>query len=291
MLTFLVSAAPAAAHRNLEFTETGARSGDVVHFSITGLDGAVTYELTADDRKIVEGAGIDDVSGAFTMPDLGSSARAVKVEAEIRESGKRKKVKEKLDYLGAALPVPKTPPVSKTPPAPDPAPAPPVVVPPSVASPEPVSTPTAVQGASSVTALTQPSSSAKPHKSSRKPSVERTGHVVRHEAPRHVQSRRERLGTGGASWHHRVRRSHARTAPLFDGVPEAGAGSTTQPTGTSSLNAIAPRTLSAATDTPSGADGSAFFVIVVPALLALLSFALAGTVVVRRRRLASRLAP
>ena len=92
----------AAAHTDLSFVLTGpetqARAGDPVHFSITGAQKLVSYELEVADTEVLEGSA---VSGQFTMPDLGEAARVVTVEAELRGPGKKKTtVKRKLMYLG-----------------------------------------------------------------------------------------------------------------------------------------------------------------------------------------------
>ena len=82
---------------------------------------------------------------------------------------------------------------------------------------------------------------------------------------------------------HRTKRRAARTAPLFDGIRESGSGprSAAQADGPGflSMNAIAPPTsvLSAAR-----ADGLNAAVIV-PALLALVALAIAGTALLRKQ--------
>ena len=83
----------------------------------------MTYDVEVADRDVVEGEGDGDsgpVSGQFTMPDLGGSAKSVTVEAVIRDDGDDKTtVKRKLQYLGPAIKVEPTP----APPAPVAAPA------------------------------------------------------------------------------------------------------------------------------------------------------------------------
>ena len=80
-----------------------AAAGDVVHFSVSDIDEDETYVLEIGDRRLAEGSGTDaeEVSGQFTMPDLGGGERKVTVEAEIGERGRdTTTVKRKLRYLG-----------------------------------------------------------------------------------------------------------------------------------------------------------------------------------------------
>ena len=80
----------------------------MVHFSISDIDEDETYVLEIGDRRLAEGSGTDaeEVSGQFTMPDLGGGERTVTVEAEIGERGDMTTVKRKLRYLGAPAPAP-----------------------------------------------------------------------------------------------------------------------------------------------------------------------------------------
>ena len=102
-LIFLMSAAVAHADPTFVLAESQARAGDSVHFTITGADDHVTYEVEVADRDVLEGEADGDggvVAGQFTMPDLGSAAKSVQVEAEIREDDDKTTVKRKLQYLG-----------------------------------------------------------------------------------------------------------------------------------------------------------------------------------------------
>ena len=105
----------------------------------------------------------------------------------------------------------------------------------------------------------------------------------RNSAARPERRERDRAGK-------RSRRSILlpRTAPLFDGVPEPGAGkSADEDGGFLGLNAIAPRdvAIGAARAVTGGGTQSA---VLVPALVAVVGGALAAAALIRRRRLASR---
>jgi hypothetical protein len=278
----LLSASAAHARPNFELTEPGARAGDPVHFSISGGDGTVTYELEIDDTDVLEGTGSGVVSGTFTVPDLGQKVRTVTVEAEIRAADKRKKVKRKLEYLGSALPV-------AGPPAPVLSPAVPAAAPPAASSPEPIHLPNAVAGASPTPRVT-PRSSPRPRQSRRRHGVEQPRHVGRgHKRHRRAHRARDRRHHDAASRKGRPRHPAPRTAPLFDGIPEPGAGDRRgDGGGVFSLNAIAPRrAVLAATHVRPGDSGGLDAALVVPALLGLAGLALAGTAALRRRHLAS----
>ena len=137
-LVLLVGAAPAHAGPGLHLGESEARAGQVVHFSISDVDEEEAYVIQIGDRTVAGGNGTqsEQVSGQFTMPDLGGGERKVTLEAEIRDEDDRKTVKRKLRYLGGpapALTVADTPPV--TPPAPAPAALPPAAPAPAPAQP------------------------------------------------------------------------------------------------------------------------------------------------------------
>jgi hypothetical protein len=277
-----MSAAGAHARPNLELTEPGARAGDPVHFSISGADGAVAYELEIDDTDVLEGTGSGVVTGTFTVPDLGEDVRTVTVEAEIRAADKRKKVKRKLEYLGSTLHV-------AGPPVPGPSPAVPAAAPPAASSPEPIYLPSAVAGASPATKVT-PRSSPRPRQSRRRHGIEPARHVGRRDKRRRGAHRaRGRRHQDAATSKGRRKRPAPRTAPLFDGIPEPGTGHRRdEGGGVFSLNAIAPRAaVLAATRVRPGDSGGLDAALVVPALLGLAGLALAGTAALRRRQLAS----
>ncbi len=280
-LFFLLSAAAAHARPSFELEEPAGRAGDVVHFSISGAEGPVTYELEIGDEDVVEGAGGGGaVSGAFSVPDLGDAARTVTVEAEIRESGKRKKVKRRLEYLGPALPVT----VPLGPAVPSPAP---VVVPETAPSPEPTYSPKAADGTSPAPAVT-PLSSHRPRQSRERSAIEPLRHVGRSgDRRRRAHRSRGRRKRDGATKRSRSKRLIPRTAPLFDGIPEPGWRSRSGD-GDAFVGPIAPRAaVLAAAATRPGDGAGANAAVVVPALLGLGALTLLGAAVLRRRRLDS----
>jgi hypothetical protein len=281
-----LSAAPAFAQPGFELVETSARAGDLVHFSISGVEGPVSYELEIDDEEVVEGSGAGSVAGVFSAPDLGDAARTVKVEAEIRASGKRKKVKRKLEYLGAALPVASPPAASSAPPTP--------VAP--VAVPEAAPSPTNAASAPSALVGPVPAAATKPRTNHRAPRQSDRRRAARHR--RQVKEtgkshRRSRRGGGrrdreGATGKTRSKRPLPLTAPLFDGVPEPGAGELSGGVGALAATALAPPSAAErAKRTVLGEDGGLNVAFALPALLGAAAIVLAGSAAIRRRRLAS----
>jgi hypothetical protein len=264
--------AVAQAKPSLELTETGARTGDLVHFSISGLDGGVTYRLEVDDTEVLEDTGAGVVSGTFTMPDLGDPGRTVTVEAEIRGSGRLKKLQQDLEYLGPALPVTDAP-------APAPGPAAPAV---PEDAPPPVYSPSVVEKTSPASAVT-PRSSHGRRRSRGRHGVKRPRHV-----PRSGEHRR-RVHRGRDRRHHRVGVRKARSNHATAGA-SSPAGSVAEPARPVQHPPLEPTTPGPALLVPPGAgriDGG-HAALVVPGLLGLAALVLAGTVVMRRRRLASR---
>ena len=280
----MAGAAPAYAGADLRLIEPEARSGDAVHFLLQDVDEDETYVIEVGDRKVAEGRGseAEEVSGQFAMPELGGAHRKVTVEAEIAEPGERRKtVKRKIQYLGAAAPIAEAP-------APPPAPAPAAVPQPAPAlEPAHLLPPGEVPGAELPSG--QPSQ-ARSTPRSRRPSRE-----AREQQTTARQTARRRSANGGhrsrtrrpASKRPRTKRPAPRTAPLFDGVPESGFRSGGGPTGGigfSGLSAIVPPT-AALTAAPGSGDGGALgAAVLVPALLGLAALLLAGTALVRARR-------
>jgi hypothetical protein len=278
----LLSATAADAHPSFEITAPSARAGDLVNFSISGVEGRVTYALQVGDKHILDGTGGGDaagdvISGTFTFPDLGAAVRSITVEAEIQGADKRKKGKRKLEYLGPA-------PRPTGPPAPAPPPPLPAVAPQPTQSQQPIHSPNRTDQASPPPAVTPPSSRG-PRQSGERRAI---------ESPRHAARSGERRGRAHRGRVHadrdvrtgntRSKRPPPRTAPLFDGVPEPGAGAYADDgDGISGPNGTARR---AAVVAPTGArlgDGGVNAAVVVPALLGLAALALAGTAVFRRR--------
>ena len=297
---FLTSVGAAYAHPDFALVETEARAGDTVHFSITGANGPVTFELEIGHHDVVEdavGAG-KVVLGEFVLPHLGDSPKTVTVEAEMRDSRHKKTVKRKLRYLGPALPAARPPPPAPAPqpvaraPAPAPAPA----APPAAPDPDPVARPP-----SSAPAAPAPAEPAHAQQRTATP-VSRTRKVRRRarrgrkqtKTPRKVQARRYTTNSAGVSRGKsprrkaRAQRSRARTAPLFDGVPERGPGNGAAGKGSAyaSLNAITPAAavLVPRADLPAGDHGGIGAAVIVPGLMGVAALALAGTALQRRRR-------
>lgn len=265
---------PAYAGPGLRLTPEAA-AGDVVHFSVSDIDEDETYVLEIGDRRLAEGSGTDaeEVSGQFTMPDLGGGERKVTVEAEIGERGDTTTVKRKLRYLGAPTPAPA---IAVPPPAP-PAPVPAALTPAAVA-PAPMQTSTAPDAPA-------PPATVDRTRPKRTPRQARKGRTTER---RRVASRRKASAVKRArKTKSKRKRELARTAPLFDGVPESSSGSAApgRPTESSGLNAIAPPAAAlarAATDT--GADAGPAAAVIVPALLGIAGIALVGTAALRSRR-------
>jgi hypothetical protein len=271
-LTFLLSVSTAHAKPAFGLTESSARAGDLVHFTISGVDGGVTYALEVDDTEVVEGTGDGGVSGTFTVPDLGDAVRTVTVDAKIRGSGRRKSLQSELEYLGSALPL--------TGPLPAPPPAVPVVsqeVPPS----EPSYSPDAIERTSPAPAVTRRSSHRR-RESRKRHAIEPARHVARSgERRRRAHRRRDRRHHGAAARKTRSKRAAEPATPLSDGVPVPG-GPAQRP----GAEPLAPSPALVAMGARAGdAGGTA---VMVPALLGLGALALAGTAVLRRRRLVSR---
>jgi hypothetical protein len=102
-----MSVGVAQADPGFVLAESQVRAGDAVHFSITGGEDDVTYEIEVGGVDVLAGSGHDGAaSGAFTMPDFGSSAKSVNVEADIKDDDDKTEVKRTLQYLGHAVPPP-----------------------------------------------------------------------------------------------------------------------------------------------------------------------------------------
>jgi hypothetical protein len=283
-LFFVTSVGVARADPGFTLVEAEARAGDLVHFSITGAHGPVTYELEIGDHDVVEdavGAG-SVIVGEFTLPHLGDSGKTVTVEADIRERHDRTKVKRKLRYLGAALPPTRAAPPPQA--APEPAAEPPAL--PAAAAPAPANPPSAAPPPPPAGAAQDSADPATRARTVRRRSARRGRQGG-------VRSRGSRPARGGKPDRRSPRRKSrkkkrgARTAPLFDGVPEPGAGNylSGRSGGHASVNAIAPpaATLVAARTAPG--DGGLSAAVLVPGLMGVAALMLTGIAVHRRRRL------
>jgi hypothetical protein len=264
-LTFLLSSATAHAKPTFGLTETSARAGDLVHFTIAGVDGSMSYALEVDGTQVLDGTSDGGVSGTFTVPDLGDESWTVTVDAKIRGAGKRKNLQSELQYLGSALPV-------TDPPAQAPAPAVPVV-PQAAPSPQQIYSPDAVDGTSPAPAV-KPRSRHRRRHTRKRHAIEVPRRVVARSGERRRRAHRRpaRRKHDAAARKARSKRAARRTAPLFDGIPVPGGG-------------LAPRPALLVATT---GGRPAHTAIVVPTMLGLAAIALAGTALLRRRRLASR---
>ena len=284
-----MSGGVAHAHPSFAVAEQQARAGDTVHFSIAGARSRVNYEIEVADRDVVQGSAAGDlISGEFTMPALGESARTVKVEAEMRESGKKTKAKPKIEYLGLALP-PSEPAPAEEPPA-------------TVALPNAVLAPASPAPASAHESAPAPAAAPKSAGTPVSPAravrrgprrARRTGARRRTvERPRRAEAKTRKAHRQRSSRKTRsTRRPHARTAPLFDGVPEPGAGGfhSQGGEGFSALNAILPPTVTVAGATADRAAGAELPVaLLIPGLLGLAALTLTATALRRRRTLRRR---
>ena len=285
-LSFLIGGGVAHAHPSFAVVEQHARAGDTVHFSIAGAKSRVDYEIEVHDREVLEGSAAGNlITGEFTMPALGEDARTVKIEAELRQSGKKTKSKPKIEYLGLALPATEAAP-AEGPPVPvalpnavlAPASTPAAATPPSPAAVTPKASGTPASPARAV----RRGRSETGRKSAKRNRVERRGRVERQgrKAAHRKQARRGK----------RSRRPPARTAPLFDGVPEPGSGGfrASDGDGFAAINAIVPPTTVADAAATRAAGAALPLAVLVPGLLGLAALTLTATALHRRRALRRR---
>jgi hypothetical protein len=279
VLSLFPSAAVAHARPSFTLTETSAHAGGVVHFSITGLSGNVAFEFEVGDEQVVDGTANGDVSGAFTVPDLGDEEKTVTVEAEIKAAGK-KKFKRKLEYLGPSQPV-EDPPRESPAPVQAPALTPPDVAPQAAPSPGPSSGSIHLPGATGGTSpplAVAPRSGGRPHKSGRR--HEHAQEVARSDR-RRSKGRSDRGHHTGGTRGRRSRHLLPRTAPLFDGVPEPGYGDD------QGGDSKSPHKDLTATSAHPGDGFGLNAAILVPALLIVTGLVLVVAALLRRRRLSS----
>jgi hypothetical protein len=275
-----MSAAVAQADPTFVLAESQARAGDTVHFTITGADDRVTYELEVADRDVLKGAADADggvVAGQFTMPDLGDTAKSVQVEAELREDDDKTTVKRKLQYLGHAQPVTVVP-------------AAPAQVTAPAASPQPVQEPAREHTPGAAKAPAEPGAGARRAKRKRRQARERRAARRRDTTSEQSGSRSKQQSRRDAhdSQAKTKRRKGAapRTAPLFDGVPESQTGGYAAPDDGESAKAPQRKPPAAVVTSPLAGEqaNEPAAAILVPGLLGLAGFILAGTVFLRKRR-------
>jgi hypothetical protein len=251
-------------------SESQVRAGDTVHFSISGAEGRVTYEIEVADRDVLKGAGDDGAaSGQFTMPDFGATAKQLKVEADIRDSDDETEVKRTLQYLGAALPPPAAaPPPQVAPTVPQQAAAAPAFSP-AFAAPAPPAAKAPVA---------KHRSKGKARKHTRK----------RRRAKRHrpaMRRDREHKREAPVKTRKRARPPAPRTAPLFDGVPESGSERYSPDDEQTSQPKKNPAHASVFGNAAAGRGSTEpATAILIPGLMGLGGFLLAAAVVVRQRR-------
>src|SRR5947208_669071 len=83
-VSMLLVAPAYAADPTLHLSKSQAASGDKVPFTISNTGAGASYTLKIGDQEVKTGT--DDGTGIkddFTMPDLGSNARTVSVEADV----------------------------------------------------------------------------------------------------------------------------------------------------------------------------------------------------------------
>ena len=273
-LILTMSAGVAHADPGFVIAESQVRAGDTVHFSITGGEGRVTYEIEVGDRDVTKGSGEHGAaSGQFTIPDFGSTAKTLKVEADIRDSDDETEVNRKLQYLGAALPAPAPAAAPQTAPA----------VPQQIAAAPATSPAPAAAAPTAEVPKAKHRSKSTPRKHSRKRHKVKRRKVKRHRAV----SRRNREHTREApvKAKRRARRPAPRTAPLFDGVPEPGSENySPEDQESSEPKKRAARTPVFASTVASRANGEPAVAIILPGLLGLAGLMLTAATVARRRR-------
>ncbi len=281
-LIFSMSVGVAHADPTFVLVESQAHAGQAVHFTISGAEDEVTYELEVAGRDVLEGEADGDagvIAGQFTMPDLGGSVKSVQVEAEIRDDGDDETtVKRKLQYLG---------------PAPAVSAAPTTTAPAQLAAPG--ATPESAPAQSPAATTTTPSkpAAAVERRSKRKRRQARERRAVKRRddtsKQRRSRSNRQSRRDKRASRAKPKRRTGdaPRTAPLFDGVPESQTGGySAADDARSQGKQLSVKPPAAVLATPVAAEGSGQHAtaILVPGLLALAAFILLGATLLRKRR-------
>jgi hypothetical protein len=267
MLLLLLCASTAHARPSFELGTFSARAGDVVHFSISNVDGwGVAYHLELDGEDLLDGRFNSSATGTFTMPDLGAEPMTLNLSAWLWWSDSRTRVNRTLEYRGPALP----------PPPPAPAPA--------TSAPAPAATPSPQDGHAPAPAGKAPSSAPKPKATAETRPRAHTAPGTNRRVAARAERRRGRTQRTRDDKRRRAARKHRGSAP-----PVRGAGPFLN--GFEGPGAAGPGAGSgAAADDPDvtlasrSADGWNA-AIVVPAVLTAVALALAGTAALRRRRL------
>jgi hypothetical protein len=279
LVFLLLGAGVAHARPQLDVTELEARAGEPVHFSVSGAEGLVEYELEVVDREVLEGEAVGNpILGQFTMPDLGDEARSVKLEAHIEQLGKTTKVKRKIRYAGPAA-------AASAPGAAPPAAAPEAIAPAPLAPAQPAAVQVPLAPAGAEPAARKIVATQRARRRPRQAAARRTSE--QQPASRAVERKRRTASPVEKSKPRR--RNLARTAPLFDGVPESpdGPAAGNEASGFHALNALLPPAGASISPPGAGGNGGLSAAVLIPGLLALAALMLAGTTVARRRRLAA----
>lgn len=270
-----MSAGVAHADPDVFLTQSQAYAGEAISFSIGDIDDRVKYEVEVADRDVLKGeADADDgvtISAQFTMPDLGPSSKSVTVEIEARDDDGTTTLKRKLQYLGHA------PAAVEAPPAP------------AAAAPAPSPAPAAAPAPGPAPAANSAPKGGKRAGSDRK--QRKRGHTRKRRASKRIhesaagRQHKARPVREEADKPQRKKRQRARAAPLFDGVPESDTGGAqVGDDGLSKARRAKPPAAVAVTPVASK-DGEPAVAILVPGVLALAGFLLAGATLLRRRRL------
>ena len=279
MLITLLSAGSAHARPTFELVDQSARAGDVVHFRISGVDGwGVAYHLEIDGDDLLDGRSKTPLTGTFTMPDRGEDARSTVVVAALWWSNTNGRVTRNLQYLGPAL--------HADPPASSPEPTAPAAVPQAAPSPQPGYSPQPAAGSPLSKAVSRKPHHGRRHKPKRH-ATETQGsgrsHGERHRRQHGALDRRNRRA---AAKQRRSKHRARRATRFFNGYAEPGGQVQPGDRNESVAPKPAPRTvvLARRRSLDDGVDAS----VMVPAVMTLAALTLAGTALLRRRRLASR---
>ncbi len=274
----MLSGAVAHARPSFELTDSTARAGDAVHFSISGVEGwGVAYHLEVGGEDALDGRDRNAVAGTFTMPDLGDGERSVVVDVQLWWADNQRKEKRRLEYLGPALPVADVPAPISTVTSGEPQAAPP---------PEASSPAQALHG--SAPAPTAGSPSHRRPRQSRKRQATGPRHAERAGERRRAAPRgRNRAKRDGTARKRRAKRLGRGYKGFFHGYAEPRTKGRPSGDGLLALNAMSPYTAAFAVTGARAGDG-VNAAVAVPALLGLAGLTLAGTAMVRRRRLSSR---